>query len=129
MQYLDQGKVTRYAKLKALLKKWGDACDLLNRELKEGLSSGYRCPKGGPYIVSLTEEERSTLSWKEEWEKLAKETYGAKWVTVQAKLVADSRLPQQRLLVSANPDFKEEPAAVAKFPQVEVGERRKVGHR
>lgn len=112
--YLNQDRVTQYAKLKAQLEEMTQKCRALNQELKDGLEAGRYCPKAGPFVVSLGSDERASVTWKKEWKKLAKDLYGTRWTTVQAKLIARSKVPQLRLLVRANPRYK---AEVVEFSQ------------
>lgn len=108
--YLDQYLVTRFAKITALLKKWGDRREQIRQELLEGLHDGKNCPRSGPFLVVLTAGTESRVDWRREWEHLAREHYGRTWTKEQDRLFKEYERETEKLLVQPNPDFRlEEP--------------------
>lgn len=105
-KYLDQDTVTRYAQLCADLKKMSDQKDKMREELIEGFKEGLRCPRNGPYLLTLTYQERRTISWKDEFVKLAKEQLGKAWVKYRTRIENEAPVVNTPMLLSdVNPDY------------------------
>ena len=122
-KYLDQYTVTRYATLVARLKKLEKKKEILRQEIIEGLSEGLACPRSGPYLVTLTMQERRPVSWKDEFIKLAKEQLGKAWVKYKAKIEDEAEVVKTpMLLTDVNPDYREaEEAKIVEMPSRKHG--------
>ena len=107
-RYLEQVDVTRFAKTVALLKKLTTRKDRLRKQLLVQLENGYRCPRGGPYLVTVLREERRDMSWEEQWYVLAERELGKKKAErLHDKLLDDCPTkPVVKLKSEVNPDYR-----------------------
>lgn len=63
-------------------------------------------PEDCPYKLQLNEFDRSSVNWKAEWKKLAKQVYGSTWQRIETKLLSKSKKPSSQLCVEPNENFK-----------------------
>jgi hypothetical protein len=105
-KFLDQEMVTRYAQLCADLKQMSEQKEKMREEIIEGFKEGLKCPRRGPYLVTLTYQEQSKISWKDEFVKLAKEQLGKAWVKYRTRIENEAPVVNTpRLLTDVNPDY------------------------
>jgi hypothetical protein len=112
MKYLDQEQVTRYAQIAAEIKKLEEQKSVLREELIAGFKEGLKCPSRGPYLLTLTYQERRTISWKDEFVKLAKDQLGKAWRKYQLSIENEAPVVHTPMLLPAvNPDYEAEAMA------------------
>jgi hypothetical protein len=108
-KYLNQELVTRYAQLSADLKKMEEQKQKMREEIIEGFKAGEKCPRQGPYLVSITYQERRNISWKDEFVRLAREQLGKAWVKYRTKIENEAPVVNTPMvLTDVNPDYEVE---------------------
>ena len=109
VKFLDQDKVTEYAQLSAKIDELEERRKDLRPELIDQLEDGYKCPKDGPYLLKLTYQNRRSISWKDEFAKIAREFLGKAWLKRRNGIVDSApktKIPM--LLPKTNPRYKVE---------------------
>jgi hypothetical protein len=105
-KYLNQSLVTDYVQLCAALKKMEQQKKDMRDELLEGFKDGLECPRRGPWLVTLTHQMRRSISWEDEFVKLAKETLGKGWVKRRAAIEKEAPVVDIPVLLPGNnPDY------------------------
>lgn len=108
-KFLEQQLVTEYAQLCADIKKMDERKAKLREEIVAGFNDGLRCPRRGPYLIVMTSQARRTISWKDEFVKLAKETLGKAWKKTQLRIENDAPVVNTPMLLpQVNPDYEVE---------------------
>jgi len=101
---LTQTQVNRYCKVNTMLQALQKERNELRQVIVKALSDGQECPMRGPWIITLTQQERKSVNWKSMAQQLAKH---AKLTNYLKKLV--DHVPAttiQTLLVRPNPTYR-----------------------
>ena len=61
-------------------------------------------PSESPFKLILSECDRTSVSWKDQWKKLAKKVYGSSWRRKEKKLM-NFKIPVTSLLVEPNEEY------------------------
>lgn len=67
-------------------------------------------PKDSPFKFVFSQFDKISVSWKSEWETVAKEVYGKKWEKEQARIERRNKKWSDSLNISANEKYKKEAA-------------------
>ena len=105
--------VTELAALRSNIKAMQEEEKELTQNLKDQMSAEKIqefAPKHSPYKLCLDETERTSVSWKDEWMKLAKDKFGKTWKKVMTKLQDDSKTEVVALRVEPNENYNAEVA-------------------
>ena len=73
---IGQDEVDEYVQRDSQLKLLTKAHEAQKDNLKQRLLEGAKCPLRGPYLLEITEQQRSTISWKQETQLLLEEALG-----------------------------------------------------
>lgn len=73
---ISQDEVDEYVQRDSQLKLLTKAHEAQKGDLKERLLEGAKCPLRGPYLLEITEQQRSTINWKQETQLLLEEALG-----------------------------------------------------
>ena len=107
---LTSDAVTELAQLRsnisALQKEEKELTKDLKDKMQEEKLSEY-CPKDSPYKLCCDESDRTSVSWKDEWTKLAKKQFGKLYKKTMEKIQDDSKVPIVTLRVEPNENYKE----------------------
>jgi hypothetical protein len=92
--------------IKAMQKDEKELTDKLKEQMEKEELEAY-APKSSPYKLLYSEAPRSSVKWKEEWIKLAKDKFGKAWKRTMAKMQRDSETDVVSLLVEPNENYVE----------------------
>ena len=92
--------------IKALQAEEKDLTDKLKEEMLDQKLDEF-APQHSPYKLCCDTAPRSSVKWKDEWTKLAKDKFGKTYKRIMAKLQKDSETDVTSLRVEPNENYKE----------------------
>ena len=102
--------VTELAQLRAQIAALQSKEKELSSDLKSAMDekelSEY-APKDSPYKLLFNVYERASVSWKDEWKKLAKDKFGKKWKDKETDLSNESKIKVKSLNVEPNERYQQ----------------------